>query len=158
MPVKHALGWGFGRIMEYEDGSAAYIKAAEMTQAFRVYIPDITSFGTVRQGKMMERTFQVFGSGTMLASVSVGHNVSERIEAWFRSHQLFRENASLSASSYVAVQPSTAPTALPKPAAAQLSSMLIADELTKLAGLRDQGILTEEEFAAQKLRLLTGGS
>jgi hypothetical protein len=29
-----------------------------------------------------------------------------------------------------------------------------ADELTKLAGLRDSGVLTEEEFAAQKARLL----
>jgi hypothetical protein len=29
-----------------------------------------------------------------------------------------------------------------------------ADELTKLAALRDQGIVTEEEFAAQKQRLL----
>jgi hypothetical protein len=30
----------------------------------------------------------------------------------------------------------------------------IADELSKLAALRDQGVLTEEEFAAQKARLL----
>jgi Short C-terminal domain len=29
-----------------------------------------------------------------------------------------------------------------------------ADELTKLAALRDQGVLTPEEFAAQKARLL----
>ena len=28
------------------------------------------------------------------------------------------------------------------------------DELTKLAGLRDQGILSEEEFAAQKAKIL----
>lgn len=30
----------------------------------------------------------------------------------------------------------------------------VADELAKLAGLRDQGILTVEEFAAQKAKLL----
>jgi hypothetical protein len=30
----------------------------------------------------------------------------------------------------------------------------VADELTKLAGLRDSGILTDEEFAAQKAKLL----
>jgi hypothetical protein len=30
------------------------------------------------------------------------------------------------------------------------------EQLTKLAGLRDQGILTEEEFAAQKARILEG--
>ena len=29
-----------------------------------------------------------------------------------------------------------------------------ADELTKLAGLRDSGVLTEQEFAAQKAKLL----
>jgi hypothetical protein len=30
-----------------------------------------------------------------------------------------------------------------------------ADELTKLAALRDQGVLTEEEFTAQKAKLLS---
>jgi hypothetical protein len=30
-----------------------------------------------------------------------------------------------------------------------------ADELAKLAALRDQGVLTEEEFTAQKAKLLT---
>jgi hypothetical protein len=29
-----------------------------------------------------------------------------------------------------------------------------ADELAKLAGLRDQGVITEQEFAAQKAKLL----
>ena len=31
---------------------------------------------------------------------------------------------------------------------------LVADELTKLASLRDRGVLTAEEFAAQKTKLL----
>jgi hypothetical protein len=31
----------------------------------------------------------------------------------------------------------------------------VAGELTKFAALRDQGILTEEEFSAQKARLLS---
>jgi ABC-type multidrug transport system fused ATPase/permease subunit len=30
-----------------------------------------------------------------------------------------------------------------------------ADELTKLAGLRDQGVLTQDQFEAQKAKLLT---
>ncbi|MQN33329.1 SHOCT domain-containing protein, partial [Prevotella copri] len=34
------------------------------------------------------------------------------------------------------------------------SSNSIADELTKLVQLRDAGILTEEEFQAQKAKLL----
>ncbi len=33
-------------------------------------------------------------------------------------------------------------------------SASIADELSKLAQLRDQGVLTDDEFAAQKAKLL----
>ncbi len=33
----------------------------------------------------------------------------------------------------------------------------VADKLTKLAGLRDQGILSDEEFDDQKAKLLQGG-
>ena len=39
-------------------------------------------------------------------------------------------------------------------AASQLGSRLIADELIKLAQLRDSGVLTEEEFGQQKAKLL----
>lgn len=38
--------------------------------------------------------------------------------------------------------------------AAVPSSLLIADEIVKLAALRDQGLLTPEEYAKQKARLL----
>lgn len=31
-----------------------------------------------------------------------------------------------------------------------------ADEISKLAGLRDQGVLTDEEFQAQKAKILAG--
>ena len=34
------------------------------------------------------------------------------------------------------------------------STISVADELEKLAGLRDRGIITEEEFSAQKAKLL----
>lgn len=43
----------------------------------------------------------------------------------------------------------SAPSAAPRPPKA-----LVADELTKLAALRDKGVLTEVEFAAQKAKLL----
>jgi ribosomal protein L40E len=36
-----------------------------------------------------------------------------------------------------------------------MAPMSVADELTKLAALRDQGILSEEEFSTQKSRLLS---
>ena len=42
----------------------------------------------------------------------------------------------------------------PAPAAASQADMI--DQLKRLAELRDQGILTEEEFAAQKSKLLGG--
>ncbi len=50
----------------------------------------------------------------------------------------------------------TAPEAPAPPAAKE--PRLLADELQKLAALRDQGILTPEEFDAQKRRLLDFGS
>lgn len=47
-----------------------------------------------------------------------------------------------------------APAAPPAPAGGAAGGVDIADQLRKLAELRDQGILTEEEFAVQKQRLL----
>ena len=41
-----------------------------------------------------------------------------------------------------------------QPAPAFDPSKLVADEIKKLAALRDQGILTDEEFTEQKRRLL----
>jgi hypothetical protein len=45
----------------------------------------------------------------------------------------------------------------PAAAAGTAPSSSVADELAKLAQLRDQGVLTEAEFAAQKARLLEAG-
>ena len=41
----------------------------------------------------------------------------------------------------------------PPPAAPQVS---VADELTKLIDLREKGFLTDDEYSAQKARLLGG--
>ncbi|WP_380282676.1 SHOCT domain-containing protein [Kitasatospora purpeofusca] len=46
------------------------------------------------------------------------------------------------------------PPAPPAPAAATMEEKL--DQLKELATLKDQGVLTEEEFAAQKARILGG--
>jgi hypothetical protein len=44
----------------------------------------------------------------------------------------------------------------PKPAGAGVAlSTSVADELTKLATLKADGVLSEEEFAAQKVKLLS---
>ncbi len=136
MPKKYALGYGSGRIMEYEDGSVGYIPTQSLTQAFRVQIADVTGFSVTKGGKMLQRTFNVLGNGTLLASVEVNHGTSEKIESWFRSHPKFGNR--------VVATPALS---------AQLVSM--ADEIKKLGELRTQGLLTDEEFAAQKARLLS---
>ncbi len=97
MPLKHSLGYGNGRIVEYEDGTVAYIKTMEFSHAFRVQIADVTGFSVINDGKMLERTLRVMGGGSLLASVSVGHGVAERVEEWFRAHPNFRANAAATA-------------------------------------------------------------
>jgi Short C-terminal domain len=142
MPTKYALGFGNRRIIEYEDGTAAYIPGMSFTQAFRAKIADVTGFSVTKGGRMLERTINVLGNGTLLASASVNHGVSEKIEQWFRSHPDFGKAAA-------------GTLAAPTPTITQATSTAtVADELRKLAELRDQGILTEEEFAAQKAKLL----
>jgi hypothetical protein len=140
MPKKHSLGFGNGRIIEYEDGTAGYIPSAQMTQAFRVNIADVTGFSVTKGTKMLERTLNVMGNGTLLGSASVNHGSAEVIERWFRAHPRFGTGA--------------AATATKSPAVAAPSSALIADELRKLADLRAEGILSEDEFATQKAKLL----
>lgn len=51
----------------------------------------------------------------------------------------------------IAAESDQAPTAPPAPAAPQESYL---DELERLAGLRDRGIISEEEFEAKKKELL----
>lgn len=48
--------------------------------------------------------------------------------------------------------PSTPP---PPPAPTQAAPLSVADELAKLADLKDRGVLTDDEFAAEKAKLLS---
>jgi hypothetical protein len=141
MPAQsYKLGFGHGTMIDNGDGTAAYRKPVEFTQSIRVRIADVTGFSVSRAAKSMERTLKILGNGTELASVSVNHGAAEKIEAWFRAHPDFGTN--------------TAKAHAPVAAPAALDGRLVADELTKLAGLRDAGVLTEDEFAAQKAKLL----
>ena len=54
-----------------------------------------------------------------------------------------------------AAMPPQPPPAAPPPAAAAPQESVV-DQLKDLAELKQQGILTEEEFAAQKARILAG--
>ena len=51
-------------------------------------------------------------------------------------------------------QAAPAPPPAPAPAAAPAGDVDITGELTKLAEMRNNGILTDEEFAAAKAKLL----
>jgi hypothetical protein len=53
-------------------------------------------------------------------------------------------------------EPPSSPGAAPPAAAPGSGDSDPIEQLTKLAALKDQGILTEEEFAAQKARILAG--
>ncbi len=138
MPRKHPLGFGNGKIMEYEDGTAAYIPSGSFSQAFRVKVADVTGFSVTKNGKMLSRQFNVLGNGTMLGAAEVNHGTSELIEKWFRTRPQFGKGDAPASS-----LPSSAPTA-----------ELVADEIRKLAQLRSEGLLTEAEFTAQKGKLL----
>jgi hypothetical protein len=112
-----------------------------------LHLHRVSAFGEQQQcacvaegAEALERTINVLGNGTLLASASVPHDTPEKIERWFRAHPLFGQHV---ASTQTASQPS-----------APQTSALIADELRKLAELRSEGILTNEEFSIQKARLL----
>jgi len=53
-------------------------------------------------------------------------------------------------------QPEAPPAAPAAPAAAPAAGESMLDQLKELGELKSQGILTEEEFAAQKAKLLAG--
>jgi hypothetical protein len=135
VPKKHKLGVGIGSIVEYEDGTAGFVPSMSLTQAFRVKISDITGFSVAKGGKMLERQLNVLGNGTLLGAANVNHGAAEKIENWFRTHPDFGKNQ-------------TAATA------ATTRGPSVADELAKLGDLHAQGILTAEEFAAAKARLI----
>jgi hypothetical protein len=54
----------------------------------------------------------------------------------------------------VSVQPEVANAFAPSPAPGSGSVIGVAEELEKLAGLRDKGIISEAEFQTQKAKLL----
>jgi hypothetical protein len=154
VPVKHNLGFGVGKMLEFEDGTVAYIKSMEFGQAFRLPIADVTGFSVTKGSKMLERTIRIMGGGSVLAEVSVAHGVSEKIEEWFRAHPAFRSHAPATAAHVMAAASAASPMAAAPPPVAQVDSLLVADELRKLAELRDCGVLTDDEFAGRKQLLL----
>lgn len=143
-PVSHGLGFGSGSILEYPDGSVEYRPTGKLLSAFRVMMRDISGFSVRKatrddkkrlKASSMQQVLTVQGSGTTLAEVPVNYGTAEKIEQWFRAHPDFGKSYQAAAAS-------------PKP------GISVADELAKLAQLRDAGVLTSEEFLFQKKKLL----
>jgi hypothetical protein len=85
------------------------------------------------------RTAVVAGTAT-----AVSNRVSRRQGArWAEQEQPQQQYAA---------PPQSAPPPAPQPAAA--SGQSVPEQLKELAALRDQGVLTDEEFAAQKAKIL----
>ncbi len=143
----HGLGVGSGSIIDYGDGIVEYRQSGRLLPAFKVNMADVTGFSLRRPTKEdkkngasgLQRVIVLQGGGTELASCAVNHGTEEKIEAWIRAHPLFRGNVPQSA-----LEP---PTTIADP-------FNIVDQLTKLAQLRDAGVLTPEEFNQAKARLL----
>jgi hypothetical protein len=144
-PVSHGLGIGNGSLIEHPDGSVEYRQTGKLLPAFRVLVRDVSGFSVRRstrddkkrlKASSLQQVLTVQGSGTTLAEVAVNFGSAEKIEQWFRAHPEFGKAAGSQS-----------------PPAGGGSS--IADELAKLAQLRDSGVLTQAEFDAQKAKLLS---
>lgn len=144
----HGLGVGNGGITDYGDGIIEYRQFGKMLPAFKVNVADVTGFSVRKPSRqdrkngasMFEQVFVLQGSGTELAACAVNYGTAEKIEAWIRAHPSFRGNV-----------PQNTPAAAPRSEA----PLSIADELAKLAQLRDAGVLSCAEFDQAKAKLLS---
>jgi len=144
MPQTHKLGFGHGSVIENDDGTISYRQTGKIVAAFVVAVADVTGFSQRKPTKQdrknldadrLQRVFIVQGSGTTLAECAVNAGTPEKIEEIIRNHPDFVQVAGGSSD----VE----------------GSLSVADELVKLAALRDQGVLSDDEFAEQKKRLLS---
>lgn len=91
----------------------------------------------------MARTAVVAGTAT-----AVSNRVSRRQAARWQQ-QDYAEEQQYAQQAPPAYAPAPAPAAAPPPAGADMTA-----ELERLAALRNQGVLTDDEFAAAKAKLL----
>ena len=143
----HGLGFGNGSIIDHGDGIAEYRQTGKLLPAFKFNVADVTGFSVrkaTRQDKKngasaLQQVIVLHGSGTEIASCAVSYGTAPKIEAWVREHPLFRGN--VLQESGIAVPLAVRPESL-------------ADELAKLAQLRDAGVLSPDEFEQAKVKLL----
>ncbi len=148
-PVSHGLGFGNGSMIDHGEGVVVYRQTGKLLPAFKVSIQDVTGVSVrkaTRQDKKalgassLQQVLTLQGGGTTLAECAVNYGTAEKIETWLRAHPLFGAAAARATSSPGAAAPS--------------ASSSLVDELTKLAQLRDSGVLTGQEFDLAKARLL----
>jgi hypothetical protein len=143
----HGLGFGSGSIIDHGDGNIEYRQTGKLLPAFKVNIADVTGFSVRKATKQdkkngasaFQQVLVLQGGGTELAACPINHGTAEKIEAWIRAHPSFCGNV-----------PQKAATAAPQ----GMAPVTIADELAKLAQLRDAGVLSPEEFTKAKAKLL----
>lgn len=132
MPTtSHGLGFGHGSLIENtNDGTVQYRAVGKLLPAFNLRLADVTGVSGQRKG-LLKVLMRVHGQGTVLAEVEVNHGTTELVAEWFKSR------IGLGATRVVATETSG-----------------MADELKKLAALRCDGMLSEEEFVAAKRKLV----
>ena len=120
-------------------------RRGKLIPAFKVNVADVAGVSVRKATKQdrkngasrLQQVIALQGGGTELASCPVNHGTAAKIEAWIRAHPSFRSNASQTA-----------------PALQVGASVDIADQLLKLAQLRDSGVLSPQEFDQAKAKLL----
>jgi Short C-terminal domain len=90
--------------------------------------------------------------GTM-ARTAVVAGTATAVAGGVRNHQAGKAEQAQEAQAYEQQQAAAAAAPAPAPVAAPAGDDMIT-QLKELAQLKDQGILTEEEFAAQKAKIL----
>jgi Short C-terminal domain len=105
----------------------------------------------------MARTAVVAGTATAVVGGVSRHQAGKQQQAEeAAAYEQMQQQAAMeqAAADAVAAQQAAAPAAPAAPAAAPAADPVA--QLQELAALKEQGILTEEEFAAQKAKILGG--
>ena len=101
------------------------------------------------------RTAVVAGTATAVSGAMAG-NQQKKAQAQYEQeqYQAAQQQAQIDAAAQAAAAQYAAPAAAPAAPAAPAGGVDIVGEIQKLAALKDAGVLTDDEFAAAKARLL----
>lgn len=127
----HDLGFGHGSLIEnVEAGTVQYRATGKLLPSFSVRIADVTGVSSQKAG-WLKLAMRVHGQGTVLAEVEVNHGTSELVDAWFKSR-----------------------VGLGATRVSGSENVPLTEQLTTLAKLYQDGVLTQEEFTAAKRKLV----